>query len=98
MAASALAAFALIGANRSPADGPLQPQAGAGAVAAAPSSAANSPASPTRDALYLAIGVDPGFAQRVSQPGLVHAHRHVHAADADRHPIVRRVDRVLQPG
>ena len=43
---SAVAAFALIGANRPPADHHLQPQTGAGAVATVPASAGNSPASP----------------------------------------------------
>jgi eukaryotic-like serine/threonine-protein kinase len=43
---SAVAAFALIGANRPPAGHHLQPQAGAGAVATVPASAGNSPASP----------------------------------------------------
>jgi eukaryotic-like serine/threonine-protein kinase len=46
VAGSGVAAFALIGANRSPADNSLQPQAGAGVVVTAPSSAANPSASP----------------------------------------------------
>jgi serine/threonine protein kinase len=46
VAGSGVAAFALIGANRSPADNSLQPQAGAGVVVTAPSSAANPPAIP----------------------------------------------------
>ena len=47
VAGSALAAFALIGADRPSAGHHLAPQAGAGAVVAAPSSAANPPASPS---------------------------------------------------
>jgi serine/threonine protein kinase len=46
VAGSAVAAFALIGANRPPAGHHLQPQAGAGAAATVPASAANPPASP----------------------------------------------------
>jgi hypothetical protein len=46
VAGSALAAFALIGANRPPAGHHLQPHAGAGVVATAPALAPNSPASP----------------------------------------------------
>jgi eukaryotic-like serine/threonine-protein kinase len=46
VAASAVAAFALIGADRTPAAGHGQPQAGAGAVATAPAVASNPPASP----------------------------------------------------
>jgi hypothetical protein len=42
VAGSAVAAFALIGANHTPAASHLQPQAGAGAVATTPSSAASS--------------------------------------------------------
>ena len=45
MAASALAAFALIGADRTPAASHGQPQVGAGAVATAPAVASNPPAS-----------------------------------------------------
>jgi eukaryotic-like serine/threonine-protein kinase len=46
VAGSAVAGFALIGANRPPAGHHVQPQAGAGAVATIPASAANPPASP----------------------------------------------------
>ena len=46
VAGSAVAAFALIGANRAPAGSHLQPQAGAGVAAALPASAANPSASP----------------------------------------------------
>ncbi len=46
VAASAVAVFALIGADRTPHAAGLQPQAGAGAAATAPSSASNAPASP----------------------------------------------------
>ena len=46
VAASAVAVFALIGADRTPHSTGLQPQVGAGAVATAPSSASNAPASP----------------------------------------------------
>jgi serine/threonine protein kinase len=45
VAASALAVFALTGANRPPGGGSVQPQAGAGAVATAPSSAPSSASS-----------------------------------------------------
>jgi eukaryotic-like serine/threonine-protein kinase len=44
VAGSAVAAFALIGANHTPAASHLQPQAGAGAVANAPASASSNPA------------------------------------------------------
>ena len=43
VAGSAVAAFALIGANHAPADGHLQPQAGAGAVATSPAFASSNP-------------------------------------------------------
>jgi eukaryotic-like serine/threonine-protein kinase len=46
VAGSAVAAFALIGAGRTPAAGHAQPQAGAGAVATAPASVSNPTASP----------------------------------------------------
>ena len=46
VAASAVAVFALIGADRTPHAAGIQPQAGSGAVATAPSSASNAPASP----------------------------------------------------
>ena len=46
VAASAVAVFALIGADRTPHTTGLQPQAGAGSVATAPASASNAPASP----------------------------------------------------
>jgi serine/threonine protein kinase len=46
VAASAVAVFALIGANRPPAAAHAQPQAGAGAVATAPASASSAPATP----------------------------------------------------
>ena len=46
VAASAVAVFALIGADRTPRTTGLQPQAGAGSVATAPASASNAPASP----------------------------------------------------
>jgi eukaryotic-like serine/threonine-protein kinase len=46
VAGSAVAAFALIGANRAPADNHLQPQTGAGAAATLPASASNPSASP----------------------------------------------------
>ena len=46
VAASAVAAFALIGAHRTPPARGIQPQAGAGVVATAPSSASSAPASP----------------------------------------------------
>ena len=48
VAGSAVAAFALIGANHTPASSHLQPQAGAGAVATAPASASGSPAAGPR--------------------------------------------------
>jgi serine/threonine protein kinase len=44
VAGSAVAAFALIGANHTPSSGHLQPQAGAGAVASSPASASSNPA------------------------------------------------------
>jgi eukaryotic-like serine/threonine-protein kinase len=46
VAASAVAVFALIGADRTPHSPGVQPQARSGAVATAPSSASNAPASP----------------------------------------------------
>jgi serine/threonine protein kinase len=46
VAASAVAVFALIGADRTPHPAGVQPQAGAGSVATAPSSASSAPASP----------------------------------------------------
>ncbi len=46
VAASAVAAFALIGADRTPHATDVQPQAGAGVVATAPSPASSAPASP----------------------------------------------------
>ncbi len=46
VAASAVAVFALIGADRTPHSAGVQPQARSGAVATAPSSASNAPASP----------------------------------------------------
>jgi len=46
VAGSAVAAFALIGANRAPAGNHLQPQTGAGAAATLPASASNPSASP----------------------------------------------------
>ena len=46
VAGSAVAAFALIGANRAPAGNHLQPQTGAGAAATLPASASNASASP----------------------------------------------------
>ena len=46
VAGSAVAAFALIGANRAPSDNHLQPQTGAGAAATLPASASNPSASP----------------------------------------------------
>ena len=46
VAASAVAVFALIGADRTPHPTGVRPQAGAGSVATAPSSASNAPASP----------------------------------------------------
>jgi serine/threonine protein kinase len=46
VAASAVAVFALIGADRTPHAADVQPQAGVGVVASAPSSASNAPASP----------------------------------------------------
>ena len=46
VAASAVAVFALIGADRTPHTGIVQPQAGAGSVATAPASTSNAPASP----------------------------------------------------
>ena len=46
VAASAVAVFALIGADRTPHAADIQPQTGAGVVATAPSSASNAPASP----------------------------------------------------
>jgi serine/threonine protein kinase len=44
VAGSAVAAFALIGANHTPSSGPLQPEAGAGAEASSPASASSNPA------------------------------------------------------
>jgi eukaryotic-like serine/threonine-protein kinase len=46
VAASAVAVFALIGADRTPHTSGIQPQAGAGVAAASPSSASSAPASP----------------------------------------------------
>ena len=46
VAASAVAVFALIGADRTPHTPGIRPQAGAGVVATSPSSASNTPASP----------------------------------------------------
>jgi serine/threonine protein kinase len=46
VAASAVAVFALIGADRTPHSTDVRPQAGAGSVAITPSSASNAPASP----------------------------------------------------
>ena len=46
VAVSAVAVFALIGADRTPHAAGIQPQAGAGVVATAPASASNAPASP----------------------------------------------------
>jgi serine/threonine protein kinase len=48
VAASAVAVFALIGADRTPHAAGVQPQTGAGVVATAPSSASNAPAVPPR--------------------------------------------------
>jgi serine/threonine protein kinase len=48
VAGSAVAAFALLGANHTPASGHLQPQAGAGAVANSPAPASSNPAASPR--------------------------------------------------
>ena len=65
VAASAVAVFALIGADRTPHAADIQPQAGAGVVATAPSSASNAPASP-RASSSASPRVSPPVSPRVS--------------------------------
>ena len=59
VAASAVAVFVLIGADRTPHTGVVQPQAGAGSVATAPASASNAPASPRARSVAPKVSVAP---------------------------------------
>ena len=90
VAGSAVAAFALIGANHTPAASHLQPQAGAGAVATSPASASSNPAaSPgpsSSSAPSAAARVSPNAFFTPALSGL----QHVDAAGAGRAPVVRR--------
>ena len=92
VAGSAVAAFALLGANHTPAASHLQPQAGAAAAPNVPASASsNSGGQPGRVVLRPVQG--PRLAGHVRQPGgVVRVLRHVPAADADRFPVVRAAD------
>ena len=99
VAGSAVAAFALIGANHAPAAGHhLQPQAGAGAVATSPAFASSDPASSPGTGSSSA----PSAAARVSpnmflEPDPVQGLQHVPAADADRVPVLGAAVRLRSP-
>ena len=98
VAGSAVAAFALIGANHTPASSHLQPQAGAGAVATAPASAPGNAAAGPRTS----SSAPPSASAHVSpnvylSPALSRVLQHVPAADAGRIPVVRAADQIVQP-
>ena len=83
VAGSAVAAFALVGANHAPAAGHhLQPQAGAGAVATSPAFASSDPAlQPGHGVLVGSVGGGACLAERVLHPGPVRV-QHVATAGA----------------
>ena len=98
VAGSAVAAFALIGANHTPAvqPPPAADRRGCGGDRAR-LGVRQRGVRPAHVVLRLALGVGARLAERVPQPGPVPVLQHVHAADTGRIPVVRAADQFVQP-